>query len=271
MDICTTWYDPKSHKPLLTNKFAARVNETFGPPGLVGLDKLYSFLVTAELENFLVTIARKLQHEPSWYDALDNVESELQKVDYVELPGKTYANLTTTFTRIWPQLQDWILKIGQKQILRTHVAFELNCSCKLKSTKLESSLRALNDAILMDVKRHTLNESKPLPSADLVFELNRYLECAGLYNPYRKKYIETKSPRFLSLLVFLFVIVHLPRFQYMKNVDSLIAKKKNDPIDGFPVVVGLLTVFRQFHNAHMDTFLVYICQYVMSFVDANLK
>ncbi|XP_038118997.1 WASH complex subunit 5 [Culex quinquefasciatus] len=271
VDICTTWYDPKSHKPLLTNKFAARVNETFGPPGLVGLDKLYSFLVTAELENFLVTIARKLQHEPSWYDALDNVESELQKVDYVELPGKTYANLTTTFTRIWPQLQDWILKIGQKQILRTHVAFELNCSCKLKSTKLESSLRALNDAILMDVKRHTLNESKPLPSADLVFELNRYLECAGLYNPYRKKYIETKSPRFLSLLVFLFVIVHLPRFQYMKNVDSLIAKKKNDPIDGFPVVVGLLTVFRQFHNAHMDTFLVYICQYVMSFVDANLK
>lgn len=228
-------------------------------------------MITAELENFLLTIQRKLQHEPVWYDALNNVESELHKSDYIETPAKTYANLTTTFTRIWPQLQDWILRIGQKQILRTHIAFELNCSCKVKSTKLESSLRALNDAILMDVKRHTLDESKPLPSADLAFELNQYLESAGLYNPYRKKYISTRSPPFLPLLAFLFVIVHLPRFQYMKNVDSLIAKKKNDPIDGFPSVIGLLTLFRQFQVAEMDLFIQYLCQYVMSFVDVNLK
>ncbi|XP_062543683.1 WASH complex subunit 5 [Armigeres subalbatus] len=271
IDICSTWYDHKTQKAVLTNKFTSRINETFGPPGLVGLDKLYSFLITSELENFLQTIQRKLQHEPTWYDALHNVESELHKTDFVENPSKTYANLTTTFTRIWPQLQEWILKIGQKQILRTHIAFELNCSCKVKSTKLELSLRALNDAILMDVKRHTLDEAKPLPSADLVFELNRYLECAGLYNPYRKKYIITKSPRFLPLLAFLFVIAHLPRFQYMRNVDSLIVKKKNDPVDGFPSVIGLLTLFRQFDAAEMDIFIQYLCQYVMSFVDINLK
>lgn len=256
---------------MLTNKFASRINETFGPTGLVGLDKLFSFLIVSELDNFLVTIQRKLQEEPTWHDVLSNVEAELQKSDFVDNPAKTYASLTTTFTRIWPKLQDWILKIGQKQILRTHIAFEINCSCKVKSTKLESSLRALNEAILMDVKRHTLDESKPLPSSELLFELNRYLECAGLYNPYKKKYIDTKNPRFLPLLAFLFLIVHLPRFQYMKNVDSLIAKKKNDAIDGFSIVIGLLTLIRQFQEHEMDLFIQYTCQYVMSFVDVNLK
>ncbi|XP_053683160.1 WASH complex subunit 5 [Sabethes cyaneus] len=271
IDICATWYDQKTHKSILTNKFANRVNETCGPAGLVGLNRLYSFLVTNELENFLMTVQRKLQHETTWYDALSTVEAELQKADFVENPAKTYTNLTSNFTRIWPQLQDWILKIGQKQILRRHIASELNCSCKLKSTKLESSLRAMNDAILLDIKRHTLDESKPLPSADMVFELNEYLEYAGLYNPFRKKYISTKSPVYLPLLVFLFVIVHLPRFQYMKNVDSLIAKKKNDAIDGFPTIMGLLTIFRQFQNGEMDLFVQYTCQYVTSLVDVNLK
>ncbi|XP_058829034.1 WASH complex subunit 5 [Topomyia yanbarensis] len=271
IEICTTWYDQKTHKSVLTNKFASRIIETLGPPGLIGLDKLYSFLIATELENFLMTIHRKLQQETVWYDALSNVEAELHKCDFVENPTKTYASLTVNFTRIWSQLQDWILKIGQKQILRKHIAFELNCSCKLKSTKLESSLRALNDAILMDVKRHSMDDAKPLPSSDLVFELSKYLECGGLYDPHRKMYSNTRSPQYLSLLVFLFVIAHLPRFQYLKNVDSLIAKKKNDAIDGFPCLVGLLAIFRQFQDGELNLFIQYMCQYVMSFVDANLK
>ncbi|XP_058458718.1 WASH complex subunit 5 [Malaya genurostris] len=271
VEICKTWYDQKTHKSILTNKFASRIIETLGPPGLIGIDKLYSFLIITEMENFLMTIHRKLEQENVWYDALSNVETELHKSDYVENPVKTYTSLMSNFTRIWSQLQDWILRIGQKQILRTHVAFELNCSCKLKSTKLESSLRALNDAILLDVKRHSLDDAKPLPSSDLVFELNKYLECAGLYDPHRKIYTTRRCPQYLSLLAFLFVIAHLPRFQYMKNVNSLIAKKKNDPIDGFPVVVGLLAIFRQFQDGELNLFIQYICQYVMSYVDVNLK
>ncbi|XP_055613775.1 WASH complex subunit 5 [Uranotaenia lowii] len=271
IEICNTWYEPKTHKSIITNKFTSRINDTFGPPALVGIDKLYSFMVTAELENYLFTIQRKLQHEPTWSDALGNVETELQKLDFQENPIKSYASLVTTFTKIWPTLLDWILKIGQKQILRVHIAFELNCSCKLKSTKLESSLRALNDAILMDVARHSMDASKPLPSADIIFELNRYLEYAGLQNPFRKKYINTKSPRFLALLSFLFVIAHLPRLQYMKNVDSLIAKKKNDAIDGFPAIIGLLTILRQFQTGELDLFIQYLCQYAISLIDVNLK
>ena len=271
IELCTTWFDDKTHKDILTIKFAQKMNETLGPAGLIGLDKLYSFMIAQELDEMLVMLQRKLLSEKTWIETLNSIADELQKSDLVENPVKFYTNYTSKCSRIWPQFLDWIQKIGQKQIIRTHLAYELNCSAKLKSTKLESSLRTFNASILTDVKRHSIDETKPLPSVDLISDLNKYLEAVGLYNPYEKVYIKTKCPRHLSLFYFLFVISHLSKFNYMKNVDSLVAKKRTDSIDGFPCFVGVLTVLRQFQGNEIEVFIQYLAQYVMSYVEMNLR
>uniref|UniRef100_A0A182JXG8 WASH complex subunit 5 n=1 Tax=Anopheles christyi TaxID=43041 RepID=A0A182JXG8_9DIPT len=274
IDICSSWYDYKTHKLLLTNKFASKINETFGPAGLIGLDRLYGALLKSELETLLATVQRKVQHEGNWSDVLAGIKTDLERADIVENSAKSYAGFISSVSRFFStsSVGDWLLKVGQKQTLRGQIALELNCSCKIRATKLEASLRTLNEAILLDFQRHQLDESAPIPRADLVAELNTYLLYAGLYDPYRKVYIKQDvPPRFLPLLLFLFLVSTLPKLQYMENVDSLVAKKKNESIDGHPLTIGLLTVLRQFDAMETDIFLQYLCQYVLSFVQGNLE
>ncbi|XP_052892416.1 WASH complex subunit 5 [Anopheles moucheti] len=274
IDICSSWYDYKTHKLLLTNKFANKINETFGPAGLIGLDRLYGAMLKSELETLLVgTLQRKIQHEANWSDVFAGIKSDLERTDIVGNPAKTYPTFISNTSRFFSSSSagDWLLKIGQKQTLRCQLALELNCSCKIRATKLEASLRTLNEAILLDFQRHKLDETQPLPRPELVAELNTYLLFAGLYDPYRKVYLKQEPPRFLPLVLFLFLISTLPKLQYMENVDSLVAKRKNESIDGHPLTIGLLTVLRQFDATETDIFLQYLCQYVLSFVHANLE
>uniref|UniRef100_A0A182IM32 Strumpellin n=1 Tax=Anopheles atroparvus TaxID=41427 RepID=A0A182IM32_ANOAO len=273
IDICSSWYDFKTHKLLLTNKFASKINDTIGPPGLMGLDRLYSAMIKSDLEVLLGTIQKRVQNEANWSDALGGIKAELEKGDIVESPTKSYSTFASTVARFISTtgVGDWLLKIGQKQTLRGHIALELNCSCKIKATKLEASLRTLNEAILLDFKRHQLDDSHPIPQAELVSELNSYLLYAGLYDPCQKVYLKQDTPRFLPLVLFLYVISTLGKVQYMENVDSLVAKKKNESFDGHPLTIAILTVFRQFDGIEMDVFLQYLCQYVLSFVHANLE
>uniref|UniRef100_A0A182PF45 Strumpellin n=1 Tax=Anopheles epiroticus TaxID=199890 RepID=A0A182PF45_9DIPT len=275
IDICSSWYDYKTHKLLLTNKFASKINESFGPAGLIGLDRLYGAMLKCELETLLATVQRKVQQESgNWSDVLSGIKADLERSDIVDNPAKSYAAFCSSMSRFFnaTAVGDWLLKVGQKQTLRCQIALELNCSCKIRATKLEASLRTLNEAILLDFQRHQLDESASIPRADLVAELNTYLLYAGLYDPYRKVYIKQDvPPRFLSLLLFLFIVSSLPKLQYMECVDSLVAKKKSESIDGHPLTIGLLTVLRQFDASETDIFLQYLCQYVLSFVQGNLE
>ncbi|XP_035916794.1 WASH complex subunit 5 [Anopheles stephensi] len=271
IDICSSWYDYKTHKLLLTNKFAHKINETFGPAGLIGLDRLYGAMIKSELELLLGAVQRKIQHEAgSWGDVLASIKADLERADIVANPAKTYPSLVSNTSRFFStsSFGDWLLKIGQKQTLRCQLALELNCSCKIRATKLEASLKTLNEAILLEFQQHQLNEAHPLPRAELVAELNTYLLYAGLYDPYRKVYIKQEPARFLPLLLFLYLTGTLAKLQYMENVDSLVAKRKNESIDGHPLTIGLLTVLRQFDASETDLFLQYLCQYVLSFVHA---
>uniref|UniRef100_A0A182SYK9 WASH complex subunit 5 n=1 Tax=Anopheles maculatus TaxID=74869 RepID=A0A182SYK9_9DIPT len=275
IDICSSWYDYKTHKLLLTNKFANKINETFGPAGLIGLDRLYGAMIKAELELLLSTVHRKIQHETAgnWSDVLAGIKTDLERADIVVNPAKVYPSQISTMSRFFStsSFGDWLLKIGQKQTLRCQLALELNCSCKIRATKLETSLNTLNEGILLEFQKHQLNETHPLPPAELVAELNTYLLYAGLYDPYRKVYIKQEPPRFLPLLLFLYLTGTFAKLQYMENVDSLVAKRKNESIDGHPLTIGLLTVLRQFDASETDLFLQYLCQYVLSFVHANLQ
>lgn len=254
-------------------------------------------MLKAELQTQLATIQRKVQHEGNWSDVLTGIKTDLERADIVETPAKSYGGFISSVARFFStsNVGDWLLKVGQKQTLRCQIALELNCSCKIRATKLEASLRTLNEydttclfmspkrynefyflsfssAILLEFQRHQLDESAPIPPAELVAELNTYLLYAGLYDPYRKVYVKQDvAPRFLPLLLFLLLVTTLPKLQYMENVDSLVAKRKNESIDGHPLTIGLLTVLRQFDASETDMFLQYLCQYVLSFVQGNLE
>lgn len=126
-------------------------------------------------------------------------------------------------------------------------------------------------ALLLELKLHELDPQKAAPDVELLSELNKYLEWAGIYDPYEKIYVETKNYRNVSVALFLLTISHLPKLIYVKNMSTLIGKKLAEHIDGTAFVVGTMTILKQYHSDILQLFIDYLAQYVNSMAEYTLK
>ncbi len=123
-------------------------------------------------------------------------------------------------------------------------------------------------------------DAVPYPSEDnpLLSELAKYLETTGLHDPYTKIYITTSPLPAFPTLMFLFVvsmenrlsfycfdyvtISQMPKYGYNPPLGAILPKKQKDSPDWIPLVVGVITLLRQFHSLHTQQFLAYLGQYV---------
>lgn len=131
----------------------------------------------------------------------------------------------------------------------------------------------------------------------LLRELSTYLEWAGIGNPYSKIYITTSNLRYFPIFMFFFTLFQLSKLQWQKNIGNslifissmiflkrvnfiekiiisigtLVWKRFSDPVDGFPLLIGLQTIFRQFHPSNRSQFMLYMSQYLKSFLAVVAK
>lgn len=70
-------------------------------------------------------------------------------------------------------------------------------------------------------------------------------------------------------MLFFFVLHASRQLAYNARNSTLENKDKSLPLDGAPLVVGVITVLKQFHSIHTHTFLAYLGQYVRSQVSAS--
>ena len=129
---------------------------------------------------------------------------------------------------------------------------------------------------MTDVKAHYADPiSKPYPGSDednpILTELSRYLETAGISDSFTKIYITSLSIDNFSLLVFIFVVSSLMRFQYSPHLGILIYKgSKKESVDATAFVIGIITLLKQFHSAHTQKFIAFIGQYVRSLLHTTI-
>lgn len=123
------------------------------------------------------------------------------------------------------------------------------------------------------MRSHELDPANPCPSIELLTEFNKYLEWAGIYDPYAKIYLETTTFRTISALMTLLTISQLSKLNYLKthDIDSMIGKKAADHIDGVSYIIGLLTVLRQYHTEVIQMFIDQMSQYVISMAEYHLQ
>lgn len=147
LDLNTSWFDYKTHKPIVNQKFFPKITESIGISGLIGLDKLYSFMITTDIQKFFSILQKDiLKEKKSLYENVEQLLKELQPYNSsISHPEKFYSNYISKFSKFSHKILEWILKIGQKQILRQHMSYEFNTSCKFNSKNLESSLRTFNE------------------------------------------------------------------------------------------------------------------------------
>ena len=149
IDLKAAWYDKKPpHKEILDSRFFYKVREAIGPAGLVGLDRLYTYMFAADLKKYVEKLQRNIDSDQMWSTALANLTSELESKQFTILnagnPLKFYATYHQRWLKVWPTMVEWILELGHKQILRQQLAFELNRSSKVNAKNLESALETFN-------------------------------------------------------------------------------------------------------------------------------
>ncbi|KAJ8877566.1 hypothetical protein PR048_022021 [Dryococelus australis] len=266
----TAWYDLRTHTEILNMKFFSKIKRAIGTAGLTGLDRLFSFMIVTELQLFLNTLQKGLLKDQAWLDMFESVSSKLApNTSLVSNPAKFYTQHTSRAQKVWPQMLDWVHKVGQMQILKKHIAYELNTSCKFDSKHLAAALQAMNDGLLAEIERHYKDPTMPYPREEnpLLYELSTYLDWAGISDPFSKIYVTAQNLQHISLLMFLLAVSQISKLQHVKNI-GLVCKKPQEPVDGVSFTVGIQTFLRQFHPEVRNQFLVYFSQYINSLIAA---
>lgn len=277
VDATSTWYDVKTRIEIIDVKMFSKLQVAIGTFGINGLDRLLSFMIVQELQTFLRLLQRGILQDKQWTELLSSFVTTLEGPSSTVTkptiqPTKMYSSmLAKTQKVLTSRFLDSILKIGQMQLLRYHIAHELNTCCKFDSKYLAGSLSTFNDALMSDIRAHYANPSKPYPKEEnpLLYELSSYLEWSGIAEPLAKIYVTTKSLPHFPLFVFLLLICQMSRLVYLRNVGTLLCKKMTDPLDGVPVVTGMVTLLKQFHPDVTKTFLSYVGQYIHSMIMAT--
>ncbi|XP_073650839.1 WASH complex subunit 5 isoform X5 [Tursiops truncatus] len=269
IDQLNTWYDMKTHQEVTSSRLFSEIQNTLGTFGLNGLDRLLCFMIVKELQNFLSMFQKIILRDRTVQDTLKTLMNAISPLkSIVANSNKIYFSAIAKTQKIWTAYLEAIMKVGQMQILRQQIANELNYSCRFDSKHLAAALENLNKALLADIEAHYQDPSLPYPKEDntLLYEITAYLEAAGIHNPLNKIYITTKRLPYFPVVNFLFLIAQLPKLQYSKNL-GMVCRKPADPVDWPPLVLGLLTLLKQFHSRYTEQFLALIGQFIRSTVE----
>ncbi|KTG39902.1 hypothetical protein cypCar_00013954 [Cyprinus carpio] len=270
IDQLNTWYDMRTLQEVTNNRLFSEIQDTLGTFGLNGLDRLLCFMIVKELQNFLTVLQKNILKDKA---VVDVFKALLTAVNPVK--GIVGSECKQSLRQRCGQNPEDLASVsgshhegGSDADLDQQIANELNYSCKFDSKHLAAALDNLNKSLLSDIEAHYQDPSLPYPKEDntLLYEITAYLEAAGIHNPLSKIYITTKRLPYFAIVNFLFLIAQLPKLQYNKS-QGMACRKAADPVDWTPLVLGLLTLLKQFHSRYTEHFLALIGQFICSIME----
>mmetsp|Transcript_4241 Transcript_4241/g.9217 ORF Transcript_4241/g.9217 Transcript_4241/m.9217 type:complete len:291 (+) Transcript_4241:1-873(+) len=235
-----------------------------------GLDRTLSFLIVREVQTFVRVFRKELQ--TGLKDLLGEAASHLLPASALPISGlKIYHDCLQRIAKPATLFIEVVSRIGQAQLLRRALANELNFAARLDSNIFFSALDVLNKSVLTDVREHYRSpDERPYPDTanPLMEQLASYLDTAGINSPVLKIYHTTEALDHFPILLFLFVAAQIPRFHYDKTIGVMLPRDKKETYDAAPFVVGVLTLLKQFHSSHLQTFLALLSQYIRVLITA---
>lgn len=100
-------------------------------------------------------------------------------------------------------------------------------------------------------------------------DMTTALEAIGLVNPMNKVYKLTKDLDHFPLVAALISLNALLQLTYDPYVFSLVRKNKEFILDGPHFIVGLLTIFKQYHYNNYKKFILILIHYIKVTIQAG--
>ena len=260
------WYDFTGVE-IVGLEMMTKLYQSLGIVGLTRMDRLVSCFITQRLRFLVREYKKAIAHT-----AFDDVIGELQPVSRIPDRGREVYNGTApAMNNFGKAIQAALLSLGQLQLLRRLIAYQLNFRARVDSPALWSSLQMVNLAVMTDIKHA---QAQPFPPADdtLLPELEDYMAQCGFVNPLEKVYLKP-GPALVKfpLVMALYTINQIPNLRFEKKLGGLVRRTKNDAIDGAPLIVGILTFFRQYHSELCLSYMAYLGQFVKTGLVAKDK
>jgi WASH complex subunit strumpellin len=212
----SAWYDLKTKEEVVNLRSFKKLENSLNVFGLHGLDRLYSYMISKELQ--IVTL--NLKRNEKIIDEVYKVSLEQMKslTTNSDVNGKFYTSVVNKLGKLFAFCLDPIMRIGQLQILRKKICYELNNAAKFDSKQLFHALATFNDALISQVNAHFEDPANAYPDEDnpLLYELNPYLECVGLSEPMKKIYITANKFEQISFFMSMMILAHLAKLPSVK-------------------------------------------------------
>jgi len=271
-DQMSAWFD-REGKELVGLKTFDLLNKSLSAYGLSGLDKLFCFMLVSQCQLFVKICRRDFLQSQEMHGFINKFAQQLHPTSTIPtFTQKLYFTGLTATQKLWPNLLDTTILIGQLQIIRRQINNTLNFTCKLDSNTYYSVLEILNKSLIKDIQQHYRQpENHPYPNEEnpVLAEVADYLENSGLNDPFTKIYVTTKAIDNLACLMFLFVISQVNKFQFSNKLSILVHRKDKRAFDSAPFIVGVITLLKQFHSVQTQNFLAYLGQYIRGFVNIS--
>lgn len=277
-DQLSAYFDPSGREIINIRSFDL-LTSSIGVSGATGVDKLLSFMIVKELQTVIIQIRQHLeprsitqkkgQKESSQQAPpllqLDDIAQALKPTTTTPKDPQIYSKGVARAPRLWAVFLDVTLAVGQLQLIRRQIASSLNFTCKLDAGFFYHSLETMNRSLIKDIQAHSLDTTQPYPvekDSPLVTELSKYVESSGITDPFKKIYVTTKPIDNYALLIFLFTLSQIDKFQFNSQLGITTHRKDKTQYDIAAFVIGIITLLKQFHSTHTQKYLAYMCQYI---------
>jgi WASH complex subunit strumpellin len=104
---------------------------------------------------------------------------------------------------------------------------------------------------------------------DFMRDLTVCLEFVGQVKPMNKVYSLSRDLHHMPLVFALVTLNALNYVQYDTHLYSLVRSKKEVVLDGPHFIVGLLTIFKQYHSSNFLKYMMYLSNYLKNVIQAS--
>ena len=278
----SAWYTADGTEVMGIRQFSL-LRRAMDVPGLWGVDRIFCFMIVHTLRNVvdLVTIETgeetKPANEVSSFAKAIKVVSECEESG-ASMPLAWYTATTSQLEKIFCRLIESVVKVGQYQLIRRQLASEIVSIGRLESSVFVDSLKILNNRLLAmveDCTRTPIDDAHKYPEGKTLASISHFLESAGMHSPLLTIFTATEPNASLPLFLALFIISNLHRYVYDSHLSSLVLKAKssgkNSYFDVMPLVVGILTILKQYHIQYTILMFKELARYVKAAIEQNCR
>jgi hypothetical protein len=104
---------------------------------------------------------------------------------------------------------------------------------------------------------------------EMLKDMTTCLENVGFVNPMNKVYKLVKDLDYFPLAAAILTLNALDQLKYDTIVFNLTRQKKEFLIDGPHFIIGLITMFRQFHHSQFKKYILYLVHFVKTNLSAS--